>query len=123
MRMLPTVGGMKTKGRTGSSIPSSETAKGEDAIQGATSKEHKDPLMEAVGKRIRMVRESKGYAQEEFAYRAGIDRSYYGAVERGRYSVTAINLIRIALALEVEVGELFPARSELTALTPHIEGE
>lgn len=73
-------------------------------------------MLEAVGKRIRQMRESKGYAQEEFAYRAGIDRSYYGAVERGRYSITAINLIRIALALEVEVGELFPSRPELAEL-------
>lgn len=73
-------------------------------------------MLEAVGKRIRQMRESKGYAQEEFAYRAGIDRSYYGAVERGRYSVTALNLVRIALALEVEVGDLFPEREELVRI-------
>lgn len=91
----------------------------EEAAGGeASRKEHKDPLMEAVGRRIRQVREGKGFAQEEFAYRAGIDRSYYGAVERGRYSVTAVNLIRIALALEVEVGELFPTREELSHLVP-----
>lgn len=43
-----------------------------------------------------------------FANDAGLARSYYGGVERGERNVSAINLIRIAKALDVEVGELFP---------------
>lgn len=73
-------------------------------------------VITAIGKHIRACREQKGIAQETFAARAGIDRSYYGAVERGRYSVTAINLVKIALALEVEVGTLFPTREQLSIL-------
>lgn len=39
---------------------------------------------------------------------AGLGRSYYGGVERGERNIAALNLMRIAVALEVEVGELFP---------------
>ena len=52
--------------------------------------------------------EDKGYSQEEFAAIAEFDRAYYGAIERGERNVSAINLIRIAKHLKVEVGELFP---------------
>jgi DNA-binding XRE family transcriptional regulator len=77
---------------------------------------NRDPLLQAVAARIRALREGKGIAQEVFAYEAGIDRSYYGGIERGKYSPTAINLAKIAVALGVEVGELFPLREELVGL-------
>jgi transcriptional regulator with XRE-family HTH domain len=78
--------------------------------------ENRDPLLQAVAVRIRALREGKGIAQEVFAYEAGIDRSYYGGIERGKYSPTAINLAKIAVALGAEVGELFPDRDELAQL-------
>jgi ribosome-binding protein aMBF1 (putative translation factor) len=78
--------------------------------------DNRDPFLKAVGERIRALREAKGIAQEVFAYEAGIDRSYYGAVERGQYSPTAINLAKIAVALGVEAGELFPPVGELKRL-------
>jgi transcriptional regulator with XRE-family HTH domain len=34
-------------------------------------------------KAIRTEREQAGYSQEAFARHAGLDRSYYGAIERG----------------------------------------
>ena len=78
--------------------------------------ENRDPLLKAVGERIRALREAKNIAQEVFAYEAGIDRSYYGAIERGQNSPTAINLAKIAVALGVEAGELFPPCDELKRL-------
>ena len=74
------------------------------------------PLQRAIGARIRKFREAKNIAQETFAYEAGLNRAWYGAVERGRYNITASNLARIALALNVEVGELFPSQAELSTL-------
>tara|TARA_R110002074_G_C12172048_1_gene632304 strand:- start:91 stop:321 length:231 start_codon:yes stop_codon:yes gene_type:complete len=62
----------------------------------------------AMGQKIRKIREDKKYSQEEFAAIAEFDRTYYGAIERGERNVSAINLIRIAKHLKVEVGELFP---------------
>ena len=62
----------------------------------------------ALGRQIRKVRKEKGFSQEHFALEAGLDRSYYGGVERGERNLAALNLMRIAVALGVEVGELFP---------------
>ena len=66
-----------------------------------------------LGKRIREVRESRAVSQENFALEAGLARSYYSGIERGRRNVAALNLIRIAIALDCEVGDLFPKVKEL----------
>ncbi len=68
----------------------------------------KHPALIKIGKRIRDLRKEKGFSQEGFAYEVGIDRTYMGSVERGERNLAAINLIRIAKVLKVEVGELFP---------------
>jgi transcriptional regulator with XRE-family HTH domain len=91
-------------------------------MQRRKSTEDRDPFLKAIGERIRAMREAKGIPQEIFAYEAGIDRSYYGAVERGKSSPTAISLAKIAIALGVDVGELFPPREELKRLLD-INGE
>ncbi|HUJ11611.1 MAG TPA: helix-turn-helix transcriptional regulator [Verrucomicrobiae bacterium] len=71
----------------------------------------KNPKLVALGQQIRRLREAKNLSQEEFAGLAGIDRAYYGGIERGERNVAALNLMRIADALEVGVGRLFPPRS------------
>lgn len=68
----------------------------------------KNPNLVKLGKNIRSIREAKGYSQESFAYEVGLDRTYIGGIERGERNVAALNLIRIAKSLQVEVGELFP---------------
>ena len=68
----------------------------------------KDPQLLKIGKRIRKLREEAGYSQEAFASEAGLDRAYYGGVERGERNISSLNLILIAATLKVEVGELFP---------------
>ena len=69
--------------------------------------EKKEALI-ALGRQIRTVRLSRNISQEDFAMEAGLGRSYYGGVERGERNIAALNLMRIAVALNVEVGELFP---------------
>lgn len=59
------------------------------------------------GARARQLRKGLKLSQEKVALRAGIDRSYYGAIERGENNVSLINIQRIAEALEVEAAELF----------------
>lgn len=76
----------------------------------------KEKSLLSVGLRIRTLREQAGYSQEEFAAIAGLDRAYYGGVERGERNVAAINLIKIAVALKVEIGDLFPSKEELIRL-------
>ena len=70
----------------------------------------------ALGRQIRQMRERKGLSQEEFAAEAGLDRGYYGGTERGERNVAAANLIRIAIALGVEVSQLFPSLATLRRL-------
>jgi transcriptional regulator with XRE-family HTH domain len=66
-----------------------------------------------IGRRIRALRERNNISQEEFAAQAGLDRAYYGGVERGERNLATLNLVKIATALGVEVGELFPSIKEL----------
>jgi transcriptional regulator with XRE-family HTH domain len=76
----------------------------------------KDKRLVALGKQIRQLREAAKTSQEEFAAQAKLDRAYYGGIERGERNVAALNLVRIALTLGVEVGDLFPKLSALRRL-------
>lgn len=68
----------------------------------------KKAALKAVGARIRKLREAKGISQEEAARLAGIDRSYYGRIERGLINVSAVFLLKIARMLHCPVGSFFP---------------
>lgn len=61
----------------------------------------------AIGTAVRDLRKERGFSQEGFAVHADIDRSYYGAIERGEYNVTVDTLATIAAGLELPVSELF----------------
>ena len=76
----------------------------------------KHPNLIKIGKRIQALRKGKGYSQEEFAYQAGIARTYMGRIERGEQNLSIQNLIKIAIALKVEVGDLIPPIKQLKAL-------
>jgi len=73
----------------------------------------KHPNLVKIGKRIQAKRHEIGYSQEEFAYQAGIARTYMGRVERGEQNISIQNLIKIALTLKIEVGELIPPIKQL----------
>lgn len=59
----------------------------------------KSAAVAAVGQAIRSLREERGHSQEGFAAAAGLDRSYYGAIERGEFNVTIDTLAKVASAL------------------------
>ncbi|MGH3087916.1 MAG: helix-turn-helix domain-containing protein [Rubrobacteraceae bacterium] len=63
------------------------------------------------GQRARKLRRERGYSQERFAMISGLDRSYYGGVERGERNVSLDNIAAIAQALDVPVSELFAPES------------
>jgi len=75
-----------------------------------------NPLLLTIGDKIRILRKTTNLSQEDFATKAGMDRSYYGGIERGERNVSALNLVRIANALGCEVGDLFPSKEELKNL-------
>jgi transcriptional regulator with XRE-family HTH domain len=58
------------------------------------------------GARVRHLRKQKGYSQEAFADRCGLDRSYVGGIERGERNVALRNVERIARALGISISDL-----------------
>ena len=58
------------------------------------------------GRRVRQLRKEKGVSQEAFAHEIGIDRSYYGSIERGERNVSLENICPIAAGLGVPPAEL-----------------
>lgn len=60
-----------------------------------------------LGARIVRLRERKGWSQEELADEAGIHQTYLSGVENGHRNLTVDSLVKIAVALERTVGELF----------------
>lgn len=62
--------------------------------------------LKTLGQRIKERRKSLGWTQEELAYRAKIDRSYIGGVERGDRNLTFTVLCQLCTALECDVAAL-----------------
>ncbi|RJO66016.1 MAG: XRE family transcriptional regulator [Myxococcales bacterium] len=65
-----------------------------------------DKACAAFGRRVRSLRESKGWSQEDFADRIGIHRTYIGGIERGERNPTLTTIHKIARALGVKPAEL-----------------
>jgi transcriptional regulator with XRE-family HTH domain len=61
----------------------------------------------ALGEAIRAIRIDQGQTQESFAIKAGIDRSYYGALERGEFNMTVDTLMTVAQGLGVSAWEIW----------------
>ena len=59
------------------------------------------------GARVRELRVEREWSQEDLGNRAGIHRTYIGAVERGEQNVSLTNIVRIARAFDLTLAELF----------------
>jgi transcriptional regulator with XRE-family HTH domain len=70
------------------------------------AKKAKSEANVALGRAARALRAERGMAQEALALRAAIDRSYYGAIERGEFNVSLDTIVKIAVALEVSAAAL-----------------
>lgn len=55
------------------------------------------------GRKVREIRHERCLSQEALAVKAGLHRTYIGAVERGERNITLINAERIARALGVDL--------------------
>jgi transcriptional regulator with XRE-family HTH domain len=65
-----------------------------------------DPLLVAVGMRIRKLREAWSMSQSELARRAQVDRAYLVGIEQGKRNITIRHLARLARALKTTPGSL-----------------
>lgn len=71
-----------------------------------TPKQPLSPATIEFGRRVRARRNVLGLSQEQLAERAGLHWTYIGQVERGRSNVTLHSMLRIAAAVECDVGDL-----------------
>ena len=67
----------------------------------------KSQANQALGGAMRSARTERGYSQESFASHVGLDRSNYGAIERGESNVSLDTIVKIAAALGITAAELF----------------
>jgi transcriptional regulator with XRE-family HTH domain len=61
----------------------------------------------ALGEAMRSARRERGDSQEALAGRIGLDRSYYGAIERGGFSPTVETVAKVATGLGLSLSDLF----------------
>ncbi|QUV84190.1 helix-turn-helix domain-containing protein [Chloracidobacterium aggregatum] len=68
--------------------------------------ERRQDILVRFGSRVRELRLSKGYSQESFAAKCGLDRTYVGGIERGERNLALRNIENIAKALDISLSEL-----------------
>ncbi|MFO0810285.1 MAG: helix-turn-helix domain-containing protein [Gemmataceae bacterium] len=93
------------------------------------------PLSRRFGDNLRTIREARGVSQEALAAKAGLHRTHVSLIERNKRVVRLDTVERLAIALDVELSELFVAqpsrrrsdsrvnlsdRDELERLIPYI---
>ena len=69
--------------------------------------ELKTNILIAFGEKVRELRKAKGISQEELADIAGLHRTYIGMIERAEKNITLINIEKLAIALNVDIKQLF----------------
>lgn len=76
--------------------------------------EERPAVLLAFGRAVREARKARGFSQEAFADRCGIDRSYMGCVERGERNLALVNIDKIINALGMPPSEFFKALDKPT---------
>lgn len=66
----------------------------------------KDILIQ-FGERVRSLRKERSLSQEQLAFKAELHRTYIGMIERAEKNITLVNIQKIAVALNVDIKELF----------------
>ena len=67
---------------------------------------------EVLGRRIRALRNAKGWTQEELGGESGISYKFIGEIERGQQNPSFETLVKIAAALRVALPDLFRFEQE-----------
>jgi DNA-binding XRE family transcriptional regulator len=64
------------------------------------------PILKALGQRIRELRSGQGYSQESFADHCGVHRTFMGTIERGESNLSFSNLVKVSQGLSITLAEL-----------------
>ena len=67
-------------------------------------------ITKQVGNRIKEIRLSKKLSQEEAAFNSGLNRTYFGSVERGERNISIINLNKICQSLDISLNDFFNSK-------------
>ncbi len=62
---------------------------------------------EMFARRVRELRQERGWSQDDLADEAGLHRTYIGTVERAEQSITLDSVEKIAKAFKVPIKEFF----------------
>ena len=65
-----------------------------------------EPVLRALGLRLRQLREARGLTQEHLGEKAELDQTYLSGVERGTRNPSLVVLSRVAKALKLTLSEL-----------------
>lgn len=76
-------------------------------------KKEKDPAAVAVGRRIRLARQSRGMTLEQLAEAAETSSQFLSQIEKGEQNMTTLKFGRLALALRVSSDYLLYGRDSL----------
>lgn len=60
-----------------------------------------------IGLKLRKLRIEKGVTQEELAFKAGVDYSFYNQVENGKRNTSVKTLTKICRVLKIKVKDIF----------------
>jgi len=68
---------------------------------------NQDHIRKQIGRRIKALRENKGWRQEDVQDKTGFSSRYLGRIERGSVNLTLDTLLRLCEIFELELNELF----------------
>ena len=77
------------------------TSNSMQAVLSATEEQIKDYRLK-LGDKIRIVREKRGYSQEQLAEKMDINRSTISKIENGKFGITVDYLVRFSIFLDYE---------------------
>ncbi len=67
----------------------------------------KDTILKHIGTNIKNIRESKGISQQKLAADCNFEKSNMSRIEAGNTNPTIITLYKIAVALDVDISDIF----------------
>lgn len=67
-------------------------------------------ILQKFGKRIKKLRDAKGWTQETLGDKAGLHRTYIGNIEQCNRNVSLLNIERLAKALKTTPSKLLDTK-------------
>ena len=62
--------------------------------------------LETLGEALKIIRCRKDLTQEVLAKKAGVDKKYLGNIEQGKHSVGVLVMIKLCIALDINIFEI-----------------